>query len=149
MTRKDAILRLHQRLLTQREELTRKITEDLGLTYSRDDGINDIGETALQMETSELHSQLAALESRELGQIELAISKIRQGTYGSCDRCNKSIPLARLQALPFTSLCIDCQRHRERFAHDEDEFEANWSSAMDYERRSVDHELNLSDIDVH
>ncbi len=149
MARKDALLRLHQRLLAQREELKHKIAEDLGLTYSQDDGINDIGETAMQMETSELHSQLAALESRELAQIDLAIDKIRQGTYGQCDRCDKPIPLARLQALPFTALCIDCQRKREQRSFHDDEFEANWASAMDYERRSgVDHELNISDLDV-
>ncbi|OYW18064.1 MAG: hypothetical protein B7Z55_11350 [Planctomycetales bacterium 12-60-4] len=147
MSRKDALLRLHQRLVSQREELRLKLAEDMDLTQSYYDGTNDIGETATQMETSELHSQLAALESRELQQIDLAIDKIRAGTYGSCDRCGKAIPVARLQALPFSTTCVDCQRKRERRDHDE-EFEANWASALDFERRSVDRELNLSDIDV-
>uniref|UniRef100_A0A7C2P6S9 TraR/DksA family transcriptional regulator n=1 Tax=Schlesneria paludicola TaxID=360056 RepID=A0A7C2P6S9_9PLAN len=147
MTRKDALLRLHSRLIDQRESLRGKIAEDLGLTYSRDDGINDLGEVASQMEQSELHSQLAALESRELRQIEVAIAKIRNGTFGTCERCQKSIPIARLQALPYTSVCIDCQRKQERRASHEDEFEANWASALEYERRSNDREVSLSDLD--
>ncbi len=148
MARKDALLRLHQRLVAQREELRLKLAEDMDLTYTRDDGINDIGETALMMEQSELHSQLAALESRELAQIETAIEKVQLGTYGRCDHCAKAIPLARLQALPFTAMCIDCQRKLERQDHGDDQFEANWVSAMEYERRSTDRELNMSDIDV-
>lgn len=149
MPRKEALLRLHQRLVSQRAALRQKISEDLGAAYTPDDGINDLAETASQVERAELHSQLAALESRELRKIELAIQKIREGTYGLCERCGKSIPVARLQALPFTSLCVDCQRKRERReVHDEDELEANWASALDYERRSVDRELSLSDLDV-
>lgn len=147
MSRKDAMLRLHQRLVAQREELRLKLAEDMDLTESRYDGTNDLGETATQMETSELHSQLAALESRELEQIELAIDKIRLGTYGQCDRCSKSIPIARLRALPFSTTCVECQTKRERMGHDE-AYEANWSSALDFERRSVDRELNMSDIDL-
>jgi len=147
MTRQDALVRLHRRLLVQRDELRQKLTEDIDLTYTRDDGINDLGETASQMEQSELHSQLAALESRELAQIDTAINKIRTGTYGYCDRCEKSIPIARLQALPFSSRCVSCQKMSERRSSEE-EFEANWASAMEYERRSNDRELNMSDIDV-
>jgi DnaK suppressor protein len=148
MSRKDALVRLHARLVAQRDSLRGKIADDMGMVFQADDGINDIGETASQMEQSELHSQLAALESRELRQIEAAISKLRNGTFGSCERCQKTIPIARLQALPFTSVCIECQRKREsRSSHDE-EFEANWASAMEYERRSVDREVTLNDLDA-
>jgi DnaK suppressor protein len=147
MTRKDALLRLHSRLIDQRESLRGKIAADMGLTYSPDDGINDLGETAALMEQSELHSQLAALESRELRQIEVAIGKIRSGTFGTCERCQKAIPFARLQALPYTSVCIECQRKQELRSTGEDDFEANWASAMEYERRSNDREVSLSDLD--
>jgi DnaK suppressor protein len=149
MSRKEAVLRLYGRLVAQREALRQKIADDLGLAYTPDDGINDLGETAHHVEQTELHSQLAALESRELRQIEVAINKIREGTYGTCDRCQKAIPVARLQALPFSSLCVSCQRKRElRRVPDEDEEAGNWASAMEYERRSVDREFSLSDLDL-
>lgn len=148
MSRKDALLRLQKRLMLQRDDLRQKIADDLGLAADRSDNINDLGETAVEMESTELHSQLAAFESRELARIEAALEKLQLGTYGQCDRCSKSIPLARLQAVPHSTLCIDCQRKSESQTHDDDTFEANWASAMYYERRAVDRELNLSDLDV-
>src|SRR5262245_13588974 len=132
MSRKQALLRLHQRLIAQRDELRRKIAEDLGLAYSPDDGINDIGETAQQVEQSEIHTQLAALESRELRHIEHAIRAIRQGRYGSCEACQKAIPIERLQALPFSSYCVNCQRKAEVDGTLDPETGANWASAMEF-----------------
>lgn len=149
MSRKDALLKLHSRLLTQREALRRKIADDMGLAYSQDDGINDVGEAAMQLEQSELHTQLAALESREIRQIDAAIQQIQTGTYGICDTCQKPIPISRLQALPFTSHCVTCQRKAElRRSRFEDETEEHWASALEYERRSNDRELSLEDIHI-
>jgi DnaK suppressor protein len=147
MSRKQALLRLHQRLIAQRDELRKKIADDLGLAYSPDDGINDLGETAHQVEQTELHTQLAALESRELRSIEHAIAMIRQGRYGQCEGCQKPIPIARLQALPFSLYCVECQRKAEVEGMYQAESESNWASAMEFERRSSDRELSLSDLD--
>jgi DnaK suppressor protein len=147
MSRKDALLRLHQRLTAQRDELRRKIAEDLGIAFSPDDGTNDLGETAHHVEQTELHTQLAALESRELRSIDHAIKMIRVGRYGLCDACQKAIPISRLQALPFTQYCIECQRKAETDDDFAAELSANWASAMEFERRSSDPELSLSDLD--
>jgi len=147
MSRKQALLRLHERLLSQRDALRRKISDDLGLAYFPDDGINDIGETAHQVEQTEIHTQLAALESRELGQIEHAIGMIRHGRYGTCEGCEKAIPIARLQALPFSPLCVECQRKVESGEHLDLETSSNWSSAMEFERQANDHEYSLNDLD--
>lgn len=43
-----------------------------------------------------------------LADIETALSKIAEGTYGLCDSCGKSISPARLEALPATALCREC-----------------------------------------
>lgn len=147
MSRKQALMRLHQRLLAQRDELRRKISEDLGLAYVPDDGINDLGETAHQVEQTELHTQLAALESRELRSIEHALKLMSQGRYGTCEGCQKAIPVARLQALPFSMYCIECQRQAEIHGTLNSESDANWSSAMEFERRSSHRELSMSDLD--
>lgn len=147
MSRKEALLRLYDRLVAERESLRLKLVEDLGLAYAADDGINDLAETAQLDEQIELHTQLASMESREIREIDAAIDKIRDGSYGTCERCEKAIPIARLQAMPFTTMCIDCQRKRELNQSSHDDFEANWASAVQYERRSVDRELSLSDLD--
>lgn len=49
----------------------------------------------------------------ELERIEKAIGRIEVGTYGSCEVCNKSIPMARLKALPWATRCIACQSRAE------------------------------------
>jgi RNA polymerase-binding protein DksA len=44
-----------------------------------------------------------------LAAIDEALRKIDHGTYGTCDRCAGPIKLARLEAIPYATLCIDCQ----------------------------------------
>ena len=49
----------------------------------------------------------------ELERIERAISRIEEGIYGQCDVCGKSIPMARLKAIPWATKCISCQSRFE------------------------------------
>jgi DnaK suppressor protein len=64
---------------------------------------------------------------------------MRAGKYGSCEVCGGKIPLARLNALPYATMCIDCQRDLERSGsaggsrHDERAEQAEESVAGDYE----------------
>jgi RNA polymerase-binding protein DksA len=51
-------------------------------------------------------------EAEELRRIDEALDRIDAGVYGTCE-CGKPIPKARLKALPYAKLCIDCQRHEE------------------------------------
>jgi DnaK suppressor protein len=50
--------------------------------------------------------------ARELGAIledvDRALRKLEEGTYGICDRCGRLIPEARLEARPWSVLCVDC-----------------------------------------
>jgi len=46
--------------------------------------------------------------------IDEALRKIEDGTYGTCDRCSRSINLERLRAIPYATLCIQCQETIER-----------------------------------
>ena len=49
-----------------------------------------------------------------IDQVDRALSRIDDGTYGSCERCGRPIDAARLKALPRTLLCQDCKRREER-----------------------------------
>ena len=49
-----------------------------------------------------------------LEEIKAALKRIEEGTYGMCTNCGKQIAEARLEALPWATLCIDCARDRER-----------------------------------
>lgn len=46
--------------------------------------------------------------ARSLGDVERALAKIDDGTYGVCDRCGTTIPVSRLAALPATAHCVEC-----------------------------------------
>jgi RNA polymerase-binding protein DksA len=49
----------------------------------------------------------------EIREIDDAIERIRAGTYGTCESCSASIPEARLQAIPYARLCLDCKQKEE------------------------------------
>jgi DnaK suppressor protein len=97
---------------------------------------------------NEMHSQLAAFESRELQQIERAIKLIRKGRYGSCEVCGAAIPVARLKALPYTTVCIECRQKQETKGGGADEDAENWETVFEYEGANSDRELTMRDIDI-
>lgn len=47
-----------------------------------------------------------------LDKVERALSRMERGEYGICEACGKSIPVARLEALPYVTLDVDCARNR-------------------------------------
>lgn len=114
MARKDSIKKLQEVLVLRRDALRKALAGDLSLLKSLPEQTGgDVVDAALDSAQDEISSQLAEVESRELAQIEAALEQIRQGTYGLCEVCNGKIPLARLNALPYASTCISCQRVAE------------------------------------
>jgi DnaK suppressor protein len=114
MARRDALLRLHKSLVSRRDELRRRLGGELqGLRSSKTAEIGDAADLAFDSGSEEVSSQLAELESRELSQIERALARLKQGTYGLCEGCQTKIPVARLNALPFSTTCVECQREME------------------------------------
>ncbi len=66
---------------------------------------------AIQQQQMAIASQDQAVQV--LGRVRLALARIANGEYGYCQHCAETIPLARLQAQPFASLCVDCQAATE------------------------------------
>lgn len=146
MARNDALLRIHRRLVAQRDELRRKLAHQL--EYNREGAAHgDSGDLAHFDTEQELESQLAALESRELHRIDRAIAAIQNGSYGECEFCSGKIPIARLQALPHTSCCVKCQREQELQSRTNGH-EADWESVWELQARENDRELTLRDIRI-
>jgi len=61
----------------------------------------------------ELSLNIASGEQRILYAIDEALKRIEDHSYGSCLDCSKPIPARRLQAVPYASMCITCQRTQE------------------------------------
>src|SRR5947208_13162504 len=108
MARNDALLRLHKSLMARRGELRKRLgvdLEDLGhIKGTATTG--DSADAAFDTGSEEIASQLLELEGKELMQIERAVKRLRQGTYGVCEGCHTKIPVLRLNALPYSTLCI-------------------------------------------
>ncbi|HSF02697.1 MAG TPA: TraR/DksA C4-type zinc finger protein [Solirubrobacterales bacterium] len=58
-------------------------------------------------------SRLEGREKHELDEIDAAQARLEAGTYGVCERCAASIPLARLRAMPTARYCVSCRRRDE------------------------------------
>src|SRR3954467_6929965 len=116
MARKDSLLRLHARLVARRDALRKALNGDMDSyrELAAQDVVGDNVDAAVDTANDEISSQLVEIESRELGQIEHALKRIVEGVYGRCEFCNGKIAEARLNALPYTNTCIDCQRENER-----------------------------------
>lgn len=114
MARKDALLNLHAILVRRRDALRRALAGDLTLLRElRSESPGDVIDAAVDSAQDEISSQLAEVEARELGSIETALERMKDGSYGTCEVCGGKIPLARLQALPYATMCIGCQRELE------------------------------------
>lgn len=151
MARQEALFRLHKQLMARRSELLRKLQDDM--TDLRNQGgvgaTGDAADVAFESGSDEMASQLAELDSRELSQIERALMRLKQGTYGVCEGCACRIPVGRLNALPYSTLCIECQREMERYPDWASERSGNWAKVYDAPAPLEEQrEVNLSEIEI-
>jgi YteA family regulatory protein len=92
------------------EETSGTLSDDAGEQSAYD---NHLADTATETYDRELDYTLEENSEHVLAGIEAALKRIEEGTYGTCSNCGKQIPEDRLEALPWATLCIDCQRHLE------------------------------------
>jgi DnaK suppressor protein len=151
MARRDALLRLHKTLSARRADILKKLSADLDSLRNYHGGdAGDSADVAFEAGSDEMASHLAELDSRELSQIDRALARLKQGTYGLCESCHTKIPIGRLNALPYTTLCINCQREMEKYPDWADRGHGgNWEKVYDAatpleEQREVD----LSEIEI-
>lgn len=111
----------------------------------REQSSGDMIDAALDCAQDEISSQLAEVESRELANIENALEQMREGRYGICEQCDKPIPLARLQALPYATLCIECKRENEKSGN-VGRGSVDWGRVID--TSANDNDVMLTDIEL-
>lgn len=75
---------------------------------------NHLADTATETYDRELDYTLEENSGHVLAEIDAALKRIDDGTYGICTNKGEQIPVERLEARPWATLCIDCQRERER-----------------------------------
>ena len=75
---------------------------------------NHPGDVATVTLDREIDYTLEENEERLLAAIDAALKRIEQGAFGTCRSCHQEIAIERLEALPYTTQCIDCKRKEER-----------------------------------
>ena len=148
MARRDALMKMTKALVSRRTELRKRLGRDLNdLGDDNTTSTGDAADAAFESTGEELASQLAQLEARELAKVELALQRIKQGRYGVCDGCACKIPVARLNALPYSTLCVKCQQeHESDSAWLGDREALDWDKVRDGDL-GEDREVNLADIE--
>jgi len=119
------LLEVRERLLSMLTEVRTGIRNEVRGASERDFAhINDTSDIASDSAEGDLALRIAESEGVEAEEIEKAIEKIDNGTYGSCEACNKPINSERLKFLPFATMCIKCQELAEiRRKEDGDELD--------------------------
>lgn len=117
---KSTVERYRKRLEEERERLEELIeearveleearqTESSG-ERSPDPGNAEAGSMKFEYE-KELSMQQNSIDL--LHKVENALARIERGEYGICESCGNDIPTARLDALPYATLCVDCAQRR-------------------------------------
>ena len=107
----------------QYEDALRKKQHELLDSYERDkaagnaqpdDGIQDLADKAASAYSKELNFSLSDGERNVLMLIDEAFARIKDGDFGNCTNCGNQIGEKRLQAVPWTPFCIDCQELQEK-----------------------------------
>ena len=107
-----------KRLLGLRDELLRiregmsADEEDLG--ESEGDQVLDSGDLSQDMFTREMDASIGEQTERRLGEVDRALEKIAEGTYGLSDESGESIPRGRLEAVPEAARTVEEQQRFEQ-----------------------------------
>lgn len=94
------------------EEITDRTANQSSGAQGYSNHMADIGSDAMEQEQAFLHASQGA---DYLQQLDKALKRIDDGTYGTCEECESKIPIKRLEAFLAASLCIGCKSKRERF----------------------------------
>jgi RNA polymerase-binding protein DksA len=112
---RDALLeerrRVEHALATLRDEHPGSLDEEVEEIAATSD--NHLAETATATLGREIDYTLGENSEQILSEIDAALKRIEDGTYGTCINCGGEIPRERLEAYPWASLCIDCKRRAE------------------------------------
>ena len=107
----DERKRVEHALATLRDEHRGSLDDEVAEVAATGD--NHLAETATATLGREIDYTLGENSEQVLGEIDAALKRIEDGTYGTCVNCGREIPVERLEAYPWASLCIDCRRRAE------------------------------------
>lgn len=106
--------RYKKELLEKKKEINHHLSEFYTESKEVETGIaQDVVDRAESSYTKEFLLSLSNKERKQLSLINEALKRIEKGTFGICQRCTQEIGKKRLEAIPWTPYCINCQEKEE------------------------------------
>lgn len=114
VSKKD-VEKYRRSLLAKKDEISQELVKnkDAGQENS-DESTQDIADKATSSYTKEFLFSLSDTERTLVQQIEQALARIDEGTYGTCTHCANPLIEKRLEAVPWTPYCLDCMELSEK-----------------------------------
>jgi len=105
-----------KRLETRQQELRRTVNRNQadGRSADEDTAAADIADRAASSYTKEFLFSQSSNDRQLLMMVDGALARIREGSFGECISCGKEINAKRLEAVPWTRHCIECQEKLEK-----------------------------------
>ncbi len=118
--KKDKMALIRKSLLIKRESILKEAKQEIakyisGETRQLVDTALDEGDWAVVDISEDISLRMLSTHRKALYEIDEAIRKIKEGTYGICEECGEEISEKRLSILPAATLCIDCKENKEKF----------------------------------
>jgi len=122
--RKKFLADLKANLVDMKAKLMAEIDSELKAERegNKDEGM-DTYDLASEERDREINFILSDRERVKIKQIDDALERMEEGSYGVCESCGLEIAEERLAAMPFTRLCRDCQQDQEREARTQRRYE--------------------------
>jgi len=106
---RDMLIHLRTRLLGDMTQMTDTALADASTVRMPSD-MADVGTESFDQE---LTLGLLGNNTEVLEQVQAALQRIEDGSFGRCEACERAIPKARLDAIPYAALCIKCAEEKE------------------------------------
>jgi DnaK suppressor protein len=122
--RKKFLAKMREQLGEMKTKLLSEMDSELRAERegNKDEGM-DTYDLASEERDREINFILSDRERVKIKQVDDALDRLNEDTYGMCESCGLEIAEERLQAMPFTRLCRDCQQEQEKEAKSQRRFD--------------------------
>ncbi len=115
MLTKEEMKMFEQELLARKEQILNNLNDSSKkLEMMRNQEPKDEGDFAILSLQTDIDSRILESQREELKEIEVALDKIKKGTYGICEMCEEPIGIERLRVKNFARFCIACREINEK-----------------------------------
>jgi DnaK suppressor protein len=105
--KKNSLVEARTLLEEMRQELVQRLAKRRA-EVTREPETDDEGADAIQNVVKDMTFSAMEREVRTIAEIDLSLRRIASGEYGICGSCGENIPVARMRAIPWTRVCVEC-----------------------------------------